>query len=192
MITFVIFIIFVVIIFYTIIVYMLDVGILPVLVLLILFCIIKKIIEFIGFKRINSMFTIKRRNKSIGQSIKLSLFIKLLFRDNYCNGRFSRFLMSEKLKAMKEMESFINKTKYKKLKTRTNDEILKNLKKFEKKGLISIMVSKEIGIKKQPFEKLFIYGGVTLIKNITNHKYWKFIFKDEHIAKYEIIIKERT
>ncbi|MFR9290993.1 MAG: hypothetical protein ACLVL6_14615 [Clostridium paraputrificum] len=140
------------------------------------------------FKRINSMFTINRFTKEIGQSVKMNLLLKLIFTDNYCKGRYSELLRSEKRKAIKDLEEYLVKTKVRKLKTTTNMSMYTSLKRIERKGIIQVNEIKSLGKKRQPNEKLVIYGGITLIKNLTNKKFWKFIFNEEDVSKYEILI----
>lgn len=65
----------------------------------------------------------------------------------------------------------------------------KQLERLDKREVIKLKITKDVGIQKQIIEKLFVFGGKTLIKNYSSKKYWSFIKRDEYIKKHRIMIK---
>lgn len=117
-------------------------------------------------KRINTFFTVNRVSKKIHQSIKFSFYIKLFMNENYNSGRYSEVLRKEISKSMYEFVKYIKITKYKFLKAATNEYIGKQLERLDKWEVIKLEITKDVGIQKQIIEKLFVFGGKTLIKII--------------------------
>lgn len=132
-------------------------------------------------RRINDVFSYNRITKKISQRISVKFIVELWFKNNFDNKNRTKSMSKFLLKNKKQAEKFLNETKIKRFKTKTNKSIKDILLGFNRKGLLTLNEKGSEKTKKQQLEKLLLYGPVTLIKNIKNKEFWDFVNKDEII-----------
>lgn len=166
-----------------------DIGFLPT----IIFILIILSINRLRYKRICDFFKVTRVKKNIGQSIKLPIFLSLQITNNFRNNNVTRKIAKYTSKTYEDLEEYFRSTDIKVFVTATNDKMYNRLDRLKNKGVISeINVIKDKGKKVQVIEKIFFLGLGTLIMNIRNKKYWDYVFEEETVKKYKIILPNKN
>lgn len=138
---------------------------------------------------------IDKNRKTLQQSLSRDEILNLSIKNNFTGYEPNSNVARKIIESKKEVEHYFQSTTFDKFETTTNEYFFNQLKKIEKKGIISIELKKdEDGIeipmvkKKQIIEKLGVMGIVTTIVNIANKNYWKYIRKEETLGVYIIRI----
>lgn len=139
-------------------------------------------------RRINNLLAYNKYTHTIYESISIKEAISLNMQNNFKAKKYTTSMYKIIIAEKKTAEKFFKTTKIKKFRTNTNDEIKKILDEFEKKKLIKITKHEDNKICKQQLEKLFLCGIVTIIANLKNKDFWKFVNREENTKTYEIDI----
>lgn len=162
----------------------------------IFWCILFTIFRIFTYKRING-FLIVDRKRALTQSISLKICFKNLFRNVFDNKRllpkrlYTIEVMRSNIRGDKKdrLEIYFENNKGKILKTYTNNDMLSQLRKYEKKELIEIKTIQAVENKSQKLARLCYVGIGTIIYNCRNENFKEYIKKEIEVGRYEVIIK---
>jgi len=143
------------------------------------------------FIRVTKFLIIDKKKLSIHQSLSKEIKLKFKHLDRF-NEKNLNEINREIINSIKDLKEYFDKTNIEEFTTNTNNTMVKQLKRLEKQGYINLERNGKTIIKKQVLEKLTFMGTYTLIVNLLNKEYWKYIFRDEEISKYRIIIDGRS
>ncbi|WP_419749280.1 hypothetical protein [Terrisporobacter petrolearius] len=138
---------------------------------------------------------VDKKRKTLQQSLSIDEIVSLSIKNNFTGNEPNSNVARKIIESKKKVEYYLQSTTFDEFETTTNEYFFNQLKKIEKKGIISVELKKdEDGIeipmvkKKQIIEKLGVMGIVTTIVNIANKNYWKYVRKEETLGVYIIRI----
>lgn len=140
------------------------------------------------YKHIGGFLTYSTRTNKIEENMNLKTYFKLSLKNNYNKRQVNRRIIKNITENKNDLIKFFSNTNIKSFNTNTNSTMISQLEKIEKNGLITICECKYIGKFKQIPEKLFLMGFNTVIINLFNTEFWKYIFKNEEISYCKIIL----
>jgi len=162
----------------------------------IFWCILFTVFKVFTYKRINRFLIVDRKG-ALTQSMSLKICFENLFRNVFDNKRllpkrsYTRELMSSNIRGDKKdrLEIYFENNKGKILKTYTNNDMLSQLRKYEKKGIIKIKTIQAVENKSQKLARLCYVGIGTIIYNCRNENFKEYIKNEIKVGRYEVIIK---
>ena len=157
---------------------------------MIIVILLKGFVEKFYYKRINDYLVFRKSENEIRihQSLSVKVKFNLLFKNNYKHGKVLFKIIKDITRSEENLESFLIKEKGKIFFTKTNEKMYKRLKKIEGKKIIKVSTNSDIKVKRQIIEKLSLMGLTTLITNLFNWKFWKYIIRKEKVVDYKIEI----
>lgn len=157
---------------------------------MIIVILLKGVVEKFYYKRINDYLVFRKSGNEIRihQSLSVKVKFNLLFKNNYKHDKVLFKIIKDITRSEENLESFLIKEKGKIFFTKTNEKMYKRLKKIEGKKIIKVSSNSDIKVKRQIIEKLSLMGLTTLITNLFNWKFWKYIIHKEKVVDYKIEI----
>lgn len=157
---------------------------------MIIVILLKGCVEKFYYERINDYLVFRKSGNEIRihQSLSVKVKFNLLFKNNYKHGKVLFKIIKDITRSEENLESFLIKEKGKIFFTKTNEKMYKRLKKIEGKKIIKVSTNSDIKVKRQIIEKLSLMGLTTLITNLFNWKFWKYIIRKEKVVDYKIEI----
>lgn len=157
---------------------------------MIIVILLKGCVEKFYYKRINDYLVFRKSGNEIRihQSLSVKVKFNLLFKNNYKHDKVLFKIIKDITRSEENLESFLIKEKGKIFFTKTNEKMYKRLKKIEGKKIIKVSTNSDIKVKRQIIEKLSLMGLTTLITNLFNWKFWKYIIRKEKVVDYKIEI----
>ena len=157
---------------------------------MIIVILLKGFVEKFYYKRINDYLVFRKSENEIRihQSLSVKVKFNLLFKNNYKHDKVLFKIIKDITRSEENLESFLIKEKGKIFFTKTNEKMYKRLKKIEGKKIIKVSTNSDIKVKRQIIEKLSLMGLTTLITNLFNWKFWKYIIRKEKVVDYKIEI----
>ena len=157
---------------------------------MIIVILLKGFVEKFYYKRINDYLVFRKSGNEIRihQSLSVKVKFNLLFKNNYKHDKVLFKIIKDITRSEENLESFLIKEKGKIFFTKTNEKMYKRLKKIEGKKIIKVSTNSDIKVKRQIIEKLSLMGLTTLITNLFNWKFWKYIIRKEKVVDYKIEI----
>ena len=157
---------------------------------MIIVILLKGCLEKFYYERINDYLVFRKSGNEIRihQSLSVKVKFNLLFKNNYKHGKVLFKIIKDITRSEENLESFLIKEKGKIFFTKTNEKMYKRLKKIEGKKIIKVSTNSDIKVKRQIIEKLSLMGLTTLITNLFNWKFWKYIIRKEKVVDYKIEI----
>lgn len=147
-------------------------------------------VEKFFYKRINDhlIFRESGNETRIHQSLSVKVKIKSLFKKNYKHDKVSFNVRKGIIRSEQNLKSVFAKEKRKIFFTRTNEQMYKRLKKMEEEKIIKLSTNSAVKVKQQIIEKISLLGLTTLIVNLFNWKFWRYIISKEKVVDYKIEI----
>ena len=157
---------------------------------MIIVILLKGCVEKFYYERINDYLVFRKSGNEIRihQSLSVKVKFNLLYKNNYKHGKVLFKIIKDITRSEENLESFLIKEKGKIFFTKTNEKMYKRLKKIEGKKIIKVSTNSDIKVKRQIIEKLSLMGLTTLITNLFNWKFWKYIIRKEKVVDYKIEI----